>query len=104
MSYRHRVTIEQPTRGRDASGNAVVTWSTFAADIPAKWLPGPGREYLAAEATRQQTVGRLALRYLPGVTAAMRVQFDGKTYRITAAPMGDATGRRETILMVGSDE
>lgn len=102
MSYRHRITIEAPTRGKDAAGNATLTWVTFAADVPAKWYAGPGREIMAADSVRAETVGRFAIRYLPGITADMRVQWDGRIYALTAPPQTDATARRELTLMVAA--
>ena len=99
---RHRITIQSPTVTRDGSGDASTAWADFAVNVPASWLAGPGREFMAAEAIRAEVTGRLELRYLSGVTAQMRVLWDGATYNIKAPPAVDQTGRRSMILMVGS--
>ena len=102
MTYRHRITIEAPVEGKDASGNTVRDWRPFLANVPAKWYPGPGREFQAAEATRAETSGRFVIRHTEGITAAMRVVWDGQVHALTAPPQSDATARRELTLMVAS--
>lgn len=102
MTYRHRIAIERKTQAKDAAGNATNTWAPFATDVPARWLAGPGREFMAADAVRAETVGRFVIRHLPGVTADMRVQWDGQTFALTAPPQTDATARREMTLMVSA--
>ena len=101
-ALRHRITIQAKGEVIDANGDVSVGWSDFAADVPASWLAGPGREYMAAEAIRAETVGRFEIRYLPGVTAQMRILWDGAVYAIKAPPQVDPTGRREMTIMVGS--
>lgn len=102
MTYRHRITVERKTVGKDAAGNATTTWAPFVSNVPARWLAGPGREFMAADAVRAETVGRFVIRYYPGITADMRVQWDGQTFALTAPPQTDATARREMTLMVSA--
>lgn len=101
-TLRHRITIQSQAEVQDANGDMTLTWSDFAASVPASWLAGPGREYMAAESIRAEVTGRFELRYLPGVTAAMRVLWGGNTYNIKGPPAVDPTGRRSMVLMVGS--
>ena len=101
-ALRHRITIQAKGEVIDANGDVSVGWSDFAANVPASWLAGPGREYMAAEAIRAETVGRFEIRYLPGVTAEMRILWDGAVYAIKAPPQVDPTGRKEMTIMVGS--
>lgn len=107
--YRHRITIEAEQEAQDENGDITTGWAdAFPAitaqygGIPMRWLPGPGSEYLAGEATRAEVEGRMFTRYLPGITAAMRVQWDGRIWNIKAPPLVDETARREITLMVGS--
>ena len=79
-----------------------MQWADFAADVPAAWQSGPGREYLAAEAIRAEVTGRFELRYMAGVTAEMRVLWDGSVFNIKAPPVVDHTARRYMTLLVGS--
>lgn len=105
-NLRHRIEIQSEQEVQDENGDITVGWSNafpqFADGIPADWLPGPGREYLASESTRAEVEGRFVIRYLSGVTAAMRVVWDGRVWNIKAPPLLDRTARREMTLMVGS--
>lgn len=98
---RHRVTIQSRGETRDADGGSVPAWVDFAVDVPAEFLSGPGREFLAAESIRAETVGRFQMRFLDGVTAAHRVLWNGKVWDIKAPPIVDRTAQREMTLLVG---
>lgn len=93
--YRHRVTIEQQVESRDAMGGVVVTWLEFAANVPAEVLTGPGREAVAADQQQADIAARINLRYLPGLTAKMRIVWDGRVFNIEGEPDLDPTARRE---------
>ena len=106
-NLRHRITIERnaevvdPLTGYHTSG-----WSPLLEDVPAQWLAGPGREYLAGEALRSAVSGRFKVRWSPAtmsITAGDRVLWDGRTMEVKAPPMVDATARREITLMVAED-
>lgn len=98
---RHRVTIQE-LQETTVNGDRTSAWVDRFVDVPASFLAGPGREFLAAEAIRAETVGRLEMDYIPGVTAAMRVLWDGQAWAIKAPPMLDPTARRSMTLMVGA--
>lgn len=99
---RHRITIQQQAEVQDASGDTSLQWIDFATAVPASWLAGPGREFMAAESIRAEVAGRFETRWIDGVTAKMRVLFDGAVYNLKAPPMLDPTLRRSMVLMVGS--
>lgn len=99
---RHRITIQTQAEVQDANGDITTGWADFATNVPAAFLSGPGREYLAAEAIRAEVAGRLVIRYLPGVTAEHRVLWDSLIWNIKAPPVLDPTARREMILMVSA--
>lgn len=98
---RHRITIQERQQ-TVVNGDRTWTWVPVFTNVPADFVAGPGREFLAAEAIRAETVGRFQLRYLAGVTAAMRVLWDGQVWAIKAPPIVDSTARREMTLMVGA--
>jgi head-tail adaptor len=98
---RERITLQSPTRTRDAHGDEVPAWLTQFADVPAAWLPGPGREILAGESVRAETVGRLVLRWLPGVAADWRVLWNGQAFALTAPPL-DRGNRTDLTLLVAA--
>lgn len=107
---RHRIQLQHFTATRDDWGGEVQAWAdafpaiTAQGGIPAEWLPGPGKEYLAADAIRAEVEGRLRIRHLPGVNAQMRVLWDGQLWEIKAPPLQDPTLRREMVLMVARAE
>lgn len=80
---RHRITIEQKTRGAsDNAGGAVSeTWTTFA-ECAAKLEPQSGREIVAADQNVHRLTHRVTIRHREGVTAAMRVRYQGRTLAI----------------------
>lgn len=101
---RHRITIQRKAEVVDpVTGYRDWSWSDYAADVPAKWLVGPGREYLASEALRSEVQGRFELRWSPliaTVTPLDRALWDGRVYDIKSPPLTEATARRTITLMV----
>ena len=57
-------------------------------------LTGPGREFVAATAEQGETVARINMRWFPGLTADMRILWDGRVYNLKP-PETDSTERRE---------
>ena len=80
----HRVTIEQKQVARDATfGSEVITWVDFAADLPAKVTESATEaEYLSGSLSAYARPTRVRLRYLDGVTTAMRVNWGGRLLAI----------------------
>lgn len=80
---RHRVSIEQKTRGAsDDSGGAVSeTWSTLCT-VWAKLDPKAGREMITADQMVHRVSHVVTLRYRSGITAAMRVSYQGRKLAI----------------------
>jgi len=80
---RHRVTIEQKTRGASdgAGGYASETWATLH-ECWAKIDPQTGREIVAADQHVHRLTHRVTVRHRAGVTAAMRVRYQGRTLAI----------------------
>lgn len=95
---RHTLVIEQPTETRDAHGQAVQTWSTFAT-VPGSLEPLSGREVFAAAQVQAEVTARARIRYLAGVTAKMRVTFESKIYAITAVIDRELRHRELELLL-----
>jgi len=80
---RHRVDIEQPAYIQDdQTGEMKLTWTAFAQSIPASIEPLSAREFIQAAAVQSSVTGRIVIRHLPGITAAMRVNHSGRLYNI----------------------
>ena len=91
-----RITIQQPTTAPNEVGEPVLTWSTFAtvwADV----------DSLTARETERyaETVGfmthRVRIRYLDGLTSAMRIVYRNRTLEIGQILERDRLWHQEII-------
>lgn len=97
---RHRITIQSLTATRDAvTGEQLETWATYLADVPAMVVSVSGKEYLSASAEQAGITARVTVRWDSGITAAMRIVWDGRTYVIKDI-FPDETARGYLVLMV----
>lgn len=78
-----RVTIQQRTAGKDASGAQVQTWVDVATVWAAVW-PMTGRQYIAANAETNTVITKIRIRKRAGIVAAMRVKHGATFYDIEA--------------------
>jgi SPP1 family predicted phage head-tail adaptor len=98
-ALRHRVTIEELTNTQDSFGGEVGAWSAFASNIPASFEPVSGKELIAADVETSQITARFRIRHLSGVTAAMRVVYDGRIFQIVSPPIDPRGLKKELHLM-----
>ncbi len=98
---RHLVTLEQRTDARDAYGEPLDAWTPYAT-VRAEIQPLNGREYFAAAAEASEVTTRIRIRYVTGLTTALRVRFHGlageKIYNIVSIIDPDER-HRELVLM-----
>jgi SPP1 family predicted phage head-tail adaptor len=80
---RHRITIEQKTRGPSdgAGGNVSETWSTFK-KVWAKVEPRQGREIIAADQAVHRRTALITMRRRTDVNTSMRVNYKGRIFAI----------------------
>lgn len=78
--YRHRITIQRPHSAQTLSGETFETWVTVYQDVPAAIEPLSVREFISAQAVQSQVTVRIEIRYLPGLTADMRILHGDKVY------------------------
>ena len=93
---RYRITIEENAERQDADGNVLQDWQpkhTVWADI----VPVSGREHIAAEREASEVTTKIYIRYLPDITAKMRVVHGDTVYEILEV-LGDARSGMLTIL------
>jgi SPP1 family predicted phage head-tail adaptor len=96
---RHTITLQQRAAGKDAFGQAVETWETFLV-TRAEVTPLVGTELFAAGQTQAPAELRVRMRYAPGITAAMRFEWDSVLYAITNVI--DARGEHNTLELLGA--
>lgn len=99
---RHTVTVLQKSVVRTASGAETVTWTAFASDIPAEVVPIGGREFVTLRAAQSDISIRFRIRYLAGVTSAMKVRWQGVDYDIRESINVAAKGEQLEILCTGA--
>ena len=91
-----RVTVQQATTTKNEVGEPVLAWSTFAT----VWAEV---ESLSARETERfaETVGfmthRVKIRYLDGLTSAMRIQYRNRTLEIGQVLERDRLWHQEII-------
>lgn len=80
---RERVTIQRASESRNALGETVLTWTTFAE----RWAQVEGvsaRESLEAGQSQIEVSHRVRLRYVNGLTQNMRFMWRGRKLEITS--------------------
>ena len=70
---RHVVRIEQRSTAQSSSGDPLLSWSPFASRRRAAIMATPGREFFASAERQGRIPTVFQLRYLAGVTPAMRL-------------------------------
>jgi len=79
-----RITIESRTDALNAVGQPIPTWGTFEANVPAGFDPARGREFYNAQALTVERAAMFRIRWLPGLIAGHRIQYDGVIWDITS--------------------
>lgn len=94
---RHQLVIQQKSVTRDDHGGEVVTWATFAT-VWGEHRPIRGREYIALQTAQSEITTRFVVRYVAGVTPAMRVSLDGDVHDIVEVI--DVNGRHRELELL----
>lgn len=95
---RHRITIQRKEQTQNPNTGAMTTtWATVAT-VWAAVEPLSAREFIAAQAVQSDVSVRITMRYRTGITSAMRLLHDGKTYNITGVLADKASGREYITL------
>jgi SPP1 family predicted phage head-tail adaptor len=94
---RRRITIQSRDSQQDTFGQQSTSW----VDVLSCWAqisPANGREQLAGDAQQAETTHRITIRYRPGITAAMRVVYEGRLLEVTSV-LDDEMQHRKLQLM-----
>jgi SPP1 family predicted phage head-tail adaptor len=94
---RHRVTIQRPVA--DPAWGGTTTWQDHAT-VWAAIEPLSGREFFAAQQVQSETTGKITIRYIPGITADMRILHGSRIFELTAPPIDPQERHAELQLMV----
>lgn len=91
--YDRRITLQQSIQGQGLYGEPIETWFDFAT-VWGNAYSGPGREFTAARQVNAEVSVQFQIRYLDGLTATMRILFEGKYFDIDHF---SEVGRRDRI-------
>jgi len=80
-NFDRRITIEESVEAPDSYGQANPTWNVFRKCF-AEYLPMVASERFRAQGIHGFDVARFRIRFCKGLTPKMRIQFDGKIWRI----------------------
>jgi SPP1 family predicted phage head-tail adaptor len=101
-ALRHKITLQSVAQARDSVGGITETVTTHAVT----WAKIEGlssREFWDAKAVQAENSLRFTIRLMSGVTAQMRVSWDGRTFEITEPPF-DPDGRRRYLVFVAAED
>lgn len=93
---RHQISIQSRSTVQDAAGEPANTWTEYASRR-ASIQRTPGKEAFAAAQDNGRIPVVFRLRWLDGVTPAMRVVFDSKVFDIRS--IVDVDGRKAELML-----
>lgn len=95
---RHRVNVQELVEVQNTTTGAITrAWENVYADVPAEVLTGPGKEFVQSGATQGEVAARINMRWFPGLTQKMRIEWDTNIFNITSIET-DMTARQEYRL------
>ena len=95
---RHRVAVQELVEVQDTTtGSVTREWENVYTDVPAEVLTGPGKEFVQSGSTQGEIAARINMRWFPGLTQKMRIEWDTNIFNITSIET-DITGRQEYRL------
>ena len=83
--YRHKIHFLQRVKGRDDYGEPIDNWDVFKSGIWASKDPLLGNEYFNALTTNTKVEVKFNMRYVDGITNAMRIRHGDEIYEILSA-------------------
>lgn len=95
---RHRVTIQEQAPEQDAYGERRSTWID-SATVWASVEPLRGREYLEARQEQAEISHRVAMRFRPGLSPAMRLKLDSGRVLVIESVVNPLERRERLELM-----
>ncbi|GAA0763858.1 phage head closure protein [Clostridium sartagoforme] len=84
--FKHHIIIQQLDKVRNEYGELIDTWVDFLG-IRAAIYPLSGKDFFAAETVNSEVTHKINIRYIEGITSAMRIKFGNRFFEITAPPI-----------------
>lgn len=95
---RRRVTIQQRAATQDTFGGQSTSWTDWQTNVPCAIQPLAGRELMAARAVNAETTHMIDMRYMPGLTAAMRILYGTRVFNIVSVVNVEERNREHQIM------
>lgn len=96
--YPLRATIQKPKVGTNTTGAAADVYEPHVSSVPVYFETLRGREYWEAKGLNAETVGRIRMRYLSGITADMRLVLNSRTFEIIP-PINNVNERNKELIL-----
>lgn len=97
--FRHVIKYRAKTVTTDAYGGPVETWADFGNPVRAAASPLIGKDLMTSMAAQSQAEVRFNHRFVPGITSAMIIQWNGADYEIVGQPADvHGLGREHEVL------
>lgn len=97
-NLRRRISIQRKDTARDSYGQPNLVW-VLVAEVWADIQPLSGRELEIAQAMNAEITHQVTVRYREGITAAMRIVYQGRFFNITSPPLDVDMRHKEMQLM-----
>lgn len=82
-SYRHPITFQRQTSSTNEYGEKIISWTDIVT-TRAGIYPISGKDYISAVESNSEITHKVNLRYVPNITADMRIQFGTRFFTIVA--------------------
>ena len=83
---RHRITIQKLNNSQNEYGELAELWEDIL-NVRAGIYPISGKDFFAAETTNNEITHKINIRYVPGITSAMRIKFGERYFEIISPPI-----------------
>lgn len=93
---KQRITIQQPTYTKNAIGEKIATWATWAT-VWAAVEPAVGNQYYAAKQADSQVTGKIRIRYIRGLQPTMRILYGDRVMNIVSIVI-PKEAKREIVI------
>ncbi|KRE33424.1 phage head closure protein [Paenibacillus sp. Soil724D2] len=82
-SYRHPITFQKQSTTTNDYGEKIVQWDDIIT-VKAGVYPISGKDYISAVQVNSEITHKISLRFVPNITADMRVKFGSRLFTIIA--------------------
>lgn len=84
--FRHLITIQKLDKKRNEYGELIEDWVYFL-EVRAAIYPLSGKDFFAAETLNSEATHKINIRYVEGITSAMRIKFSNRYFEIISPPI-----------------